>query len=217
MATTETDVTMINKALARFAGGEIGALDEASPLAATCSDIYSPLRDYLLCIHPWRFAMKKRQLALSASETPINEWTKAFPLPADILSGPWAVFGDGRELPSHMYEIYNGFVYCDYDTVIMDYTARIDESAMPPWFKGFLITATAADLCVPIADQVSKSEALRAIAFGPPADRGRGGLFAQCRRLDGQTQPTRSLFMNGDPLTAARFGGVVPSVEGEVP
>lgn len=216
MATNETDVTAINNALSRFAGGKIESLGDDSDLAVICAGVYPTLRDHLLCIHPWRFAVRKRQLARSAEVVPLNEWQNAFSLPENMLSGPWAVFGDGRQLPSHVYEVYGGHVYCDYDTVIVDYTVRVDESEWPTWFFNLVVTAAAADLCTPVADQVTKSRELREIAFGPPADRGRGGLFSQCRRLDGQTQPARSLFMNGDPLTAARFGGVSPTAEGEV-
>lgn len=216
MANSDTDITVINEALSRFGGGEIQSLDEATDLAAICSRIYPTARDFLLCIHPWRFVMHKRQLALSAEEIPLNEWNKAYPLPADMLSGPWAVFGDGRQLPSHEYEIYNGHVYCDYTTVLVDYTRRVPEGEWPVWFKSLVVVDGASKLAVPVADQVSKAEALRLEAYGPPQMMGRGGLFAMCRRLDGQTQTTKTLFKNGDPLTSARLAGTSPKYEGEV-
>ena len=216
MATTETDVSVINRALARFGGGEIQSLDENSDLAALCANIYTGKRDYLLSIHPWRFAMAKRQLAKLSDVSPLNEWMFAFALPADMLSGPWAVFGDGQNLSSHFFEIYDGDLYCSYDTVVIDYTRRIDESDWPVWFTDFVATAVAAELAMPVSDQVSKAEMLSLMAYGSKAFAGRGGLFAQCRRLDGQTQTTKTLFSRGDPLTAARFGGVTPPLKGEV-
>lgn len=216
MTTDTDDVSVVNKSLGLFGGGSIQSFDETSPLAVICSSVYETTISSLFCMHPWRFAMAKRQLAKSSEEVPLNEWKYAFVLPSSMLAGPWAVFGDGRQMASHAFEIYGQFLYCDYDTVVIDYTKRVAESYWPAWFERLAVMAAAADLAVPVSDQVSKSENFRKIAFGNPEMQGRGGLFAECRRLDGQTQAMRSLFSNGDPLTTARFAGVTPAIEGEV-
>lgn len=215
MVSTDTDITVINRALALFGGGSIQNADENSDLAATCSGIYYPQRDFLLSIHPWRFAMAKRSLNKIAAFEPLNEWEHAHQLPSDMLSGPWAVFGDGSELPSHCFELYDGKLYSDYDEIIIDYSRNVPEGEWPPWFSKFVATAVGGELAMPVSDQVSKGNALLQRAFGTPGAQGRGGLFAECRRLDGQTQATKTLFKNGDPLTKARFGALYPPVEGK--
>lgn len=206
MATFETDVSICNLGLAKFGGGEISGLDDTDDLSTICANLYPATRDYLLSIHAWRFVSGKRSLAKSASVTPENEWSNAFQLPTVNFSGPWAVFADGSSRPVHDFEIYENYIYCDYETVIIDYIKQVDEAFFPPWFVNFLATAFAAEACGPVADKVSKSEQLRTQAFGPPGANGRGGMFAQCRRLDAQLQATKSIFQNGDPLTSARNG-----------
>lgn len=206
MATFKNDVDVCNLALSKFGGGSITAFDEESDLAEDCANLYPATRDYLLSIHPWRFVSGKRQLAKSADVTPVNEWQYAFKLPTKNLSGPWAVYGDDSEHPVHQYEVFGEYIYCDYDKVTIDYSNEVAEEFWPAWFVNFAATAIAADLAGPVADKVSKSEQLRVMAFGAPQMEGRGGMFAQCRRLNAQLQPIQSLFKNGDPLTSARCG-----------
>lgn len=205
MVSDLTDIDVCNRMLAKIGGGTIQSFEEDSDLAALCARIYPGIRDSLLSLHPWNFVKNKRQLAKSAEETPVNEWQNAFVLPSNMLFGPLAVWGDNETRPSNNYDIYKNFLYCNYETVMIDYTARPDESAWPPWFTEFVATAGAAELAVPVSDQVSKKEALDVKAFGTPGDGGRGGLFAQCRTLNAQVRPTQGLFQNGDPITSARF------------
>lgn len=217
MATTQTDISVNNGALSLFGGGAIESFDEDSDLAVTCSGLYSVTVNTLMSMYPWRFAVSKRQLVKDADITPLNEWNYAFALPSNMLAGPWAVFGDGRELASQLYEIYDAYLYCDYDTVIIDYTKRVDESYWPWWFIELACLVLASKYAIPVSDQVSKADLFHEKAYGPPQMMGRGGFYAECRRLNAQTQPMKSLFVTGDPLTSARFAGVSPSVEGETP
>ena len=206
MATFTTDIDVCNSGLAAFGGGEITAFDESSDLAAICANRYPRIRNYLLSIHPWRFTSGKRQLNLSGEVTPENEWTNAHVLPTSNLSGPWAVFGNGSSKPVHDYEVYGNYIYSDYDTIIIDYSKQADEAFWPDWFVEFASVVVGAKLAVPVADKGSIAADLFVEAFGPPGMQGRGGMFAECRRLDAQLQVPRSLFSNGDPLTSARAG-----------
>lgn len=204
MVTTLTDIEICNNALARFGGGTISSFEGTSQLASTCKRIYEGTRDYLLCVHPWKFCKRKRTLALDADITPINEWQNAHALPANALSAPLAVFGNNSLRPNHDYEIYGNYIYSDYDIVKIDYIARPDESEFPPWFVYFLETATAAKLAVPIADQVSKAQDFRLEAFGSPQENGRGGLYREARRMNALTEPPKSIYSAGSQLVSAR-------------
>lgn len=80
---TSTSVDICNLALGRARATKIGALDEGSPTANTCNEIYEPTRDHLLTLYSWRFAKTTRALS-QKSESP-TEWLYSYDYPNDCL------------------------------------------------------------------------------------------------------------------------------------
>lgn len=207
MVTENTDVTLCSLALNKISESPITSLDDQDDVAGTCSRIWPSLGDYLLSLYPWPFALDKRQLAIAPDEQPLNEHLRAFALPANMLDGPFAVYGDGSSNPSHGWEIYGNFLYCDFDTVIIDYKKRPEVREYPGYYYEFAATALAAELAMPVSESENRAGEMRIKAFGPAQMDGQGGMFAACRRIASQNQPTKSLFQNGNPLMRARGGG----------
>ena len=85
MATGDTDVKIINGALILLGSDEITSLSDGSDAAKMASTIYPDVKKMALGLYDWSFALKKQELARSAT-APTNEWSYSYPLPADILS-----------------------------------------------------------------------------------------------------------------------------------
>lgn len=205
MVTEYTDISCCNVALDHIGAETIDDLSDTTDTAATCSRLYPVVRDTLLSSYDWKFARAKRQLVISGTETPRNEWKRAFMLPPDMLVGPTAVFGDGASRPTFAYEVYGSYLYCDYETVIIDCKVVRPVSEWPPYFYDLCSLCLAARLCIPLTDNTERASELRIEAYGPAQMDGNGGAFARAKRVDAQNMPVKSLFQNGDPLTVTRY------------
>lgn len=200
-----TDISICNYGLSLLGIPAITSFDEESDAASTCSNIYPILRDSVLADFNWRISVKKRALAKIADETPLNEWGAVHSFPSNMLEGPLAVFGDGSQMPSADWEIYEGKLYSNFDTAIIDFIARPDESLFPPLLVDFLGHALAASAALPLTESADRADILHRKAYGPPQLEGNGGLYVRAKRAVSQSQSTKSIFKNGDPLTAGRF------------
>lgn len=200
----QTDVDICNYSAVLMGVDQISALDEGSHIAAAFSVVYPKKRDAALAKFNWRIGYKKRSLN-RLDETPLNEWSYVHALPADLVNGPLAVFGDGSDFPSASgWEIYEGKLYSDFTTIIIDYEGQVDESMFPPLLVEFLAHDVAAALCIPLTESADRASELRIVAYGPAQLDGNGGLYAQAKRAIAQSQGTKSIFQNGDPLTVTR-------------
>lgn len=73
-----------NRALQKLGAKRISSLSEDSNNARAVNTAYDPCRQAELTAHPWNFAIKRAQLAASAT-APLFGYKNAFPLPADYL------------------------------------------------------------------------------------------------------------------------------------
>ncbi|MBE2191869.1 MAG: hypothetical protein IAE63_06790 [Alphaproteobacteria bacterium] len=200
-----TDVDICNYSAVLMGVEQIASLDEESHIAAAFAVVYPKKRDAALAKFNWRVGIKKRLLA-RIDDAPLNEWAYIHALPSDAVNAPLAVFGDGSQFPSASgWEIYDGKIYSNFETIIVDYEASIDESMFPPLLVEFLAHDVAASLCIPLTESADRAQELRIAAYGPANLDGNGGLFAQAKRAVAQSQGTKSLFQNGDPLTSQRY------------
>lgn len=208
MATGDTKLTICNDALLMLGAAEMTSFTEGTDSAKICDRLYDDLKKYILSIYPWSFAKKKVQLA-RISDTPTTEWLYAYALPSDMIGTPKALFEDSTAgtRQSQEFELYNidqQRLLANYETVYIDYVADIDESIFPEYFVYMLRHALAADFAEPLTDQISKADYFRALAFGSPAENGRGGLFRQCTQADAQGQRNQTLGNNSFDLIEVR-------------
>jgi hypothetical protein len=208
MAVGDTKLTICNDALLMLGAAEMTSFTEGTDSAKICDRLYDDLKKYILSIYPWSFAKKKVQLA-RISDTPTTEWLYAYALPADMIGTPKAVFesstaGTRQSQEFELYYIDQQRLLTDYTAVYIDYVADIDESRFPEFFVYMLRHALAADFAEPLTDQIQKADYFRALAFGSPAENGRGGLFRQCTQADAQGQRNQALGNNSFDLIEVR-------------
>ena len=89
------------------------------------------------------------------------------------------------------WEIYGDQLVTNMETVYIDYQQTVTEAKMPNYFVRLLRTALAAELAIVITDQASKADYFRALAYGSPAENGRGGLMREAMNIDARGQSTQ--------------------------
>lgn len=186
MAAGDTKLTICSDAMLMLGASPISSFAETTDAAKIADRLYDDVADTCLQQYPWSWSIKKTQLARLASN-PINEWSYAYALPGDILGDPQAVFNSSAvgSRPVREWEIYGTSIYCNYESVWIDYQFRVDESQMPSYFVLMLKAAAASAFAVPVTDQVSKADYYHAMAFGPPGENMRGGRMRVAMSVDG--------------------------------
>jgi hypothetical protein len=150
-----TDVEICNRALVRLGSSVITSFSDDTDLARICSSTYDGILEKSLAETPWRFAMKKQQLA-RLTDTPPNEWKYAYQLPSDILGGIYALFNSSTSAaPSKHYEIFSDKVYTNENLIYVDYTFRPNETKFPSYFTEYMVLAIASQIAIAITDQAN--------------------------------------------------------------
>lgn len=146
-----SDVAIANLALSKFGEKRITSLTDNTPEARQINAIYSEVRDQLLDMHPWRFALVRANLALLTA-TPLYGYSYQFQLPADTIR---VVSAENNV----EFSIEGDKLLTNSTTIKITYIARItDPSKFPPRF----VQAFAALLAVEIALAQTHSDTIRA-------------------------------------------------------
>lgn len=206
MAAGDTDVKIASDAMILLGVAEIASFGDGSTRGGIAENLYPFVRDQLLSMYRWSFSMKKQQLARGAT-APINEFQFAYPMPSDAVTGvPVAVFNStstGVASINSGWEMLGADIVTDQTVVVIDYQFTPLEAQMPTYFVNLLKTACAMYFAEPMTDQISKAMHWERVAFGNPAEGGRGGLFRQAAGTDGMGTPTS--FINDFPLIDTRL------------
>jgi hypothetical protein len=138
-------VDICNSALVKLGLDRISALSDQNKRAILCNEQYTKLRDELLYVHPWNFALKRADLADDGT-TPEFGFANSFTLPSDYLR---AVISDDSSV---RYEIENGALLSDASEIEIKYIYKnTDVNAYSPLFREVLAIRIAADLAFPLA------------------------------------------------------------------
>lgn len=206
MAVNDTDVTICSHALTLLGENTISSFTDGTVQANVCSELYPNTRDMVLTMYPWSFTLVKVDLAQS-STAPVNEWSYAYPMPSDSLSNiPRAVFnssGLGVSPITAGWEVYDSELLTNQNTITIDYQKRPLEAEMPTYFVQLLKYVIAMHIAEPVTDQLTKAQHWERIAFGNPAEGGRGGYFRQAAATDGMGAGTS--FIGDYPLIDSRL------------
>lgn len=198
-----TKVEICRKSLMILGAKPIQSLEEDNSKARLCSEFYPDKKRTALSETHWNFATKKRQLN-QLTEEPKTEWDYQYQMPSNKVAGPHSVFFDkNSDTTLQNYEVVNGKLMANRDTIYIDYTFDADENRFPPYFVDFLTYALAAELAKPITDQTTEAQRLYQIAYGSESDNEEGGKLGKAKRRDSQGQATQVI--QDDPLTEARF------------
>ena len=205
MARGDTAVTICSQALLLLGQSEISSFTDGTQISGACGSLYPDIKAQLLSMYNWSFCTKKEQLA-QLSSTPVNEWTREYQLPSDIITGsPQAVYNSASTGISPIatgWEILGDKLQTDEATIVIDYIFNVNESLMPQYFVQLLKYAVAAHLAEAVTDQITKAEYWHQKSFGPPTDNMRGGYFRQACHIDGRGRIPQSLPVF--PLTDVR-------------
>jgi hypothetical protein len=190
MAAGDTGVSICSDALILLGAKAISSFNDGTDEANACDRLYPDIRDSTLVMYPWKFSMKKTQLARLIT-SPNSAWRYAFQLPGDRLAYPRAVRQSA--LPNSPiekdWEIQGDQLLTNIDTVFIDYQYSAGEFAWPQYFVQLMKYMLAWHLAEPITEQGEKTARWRQIAVGDPAENGRGGYFRQAAQIDGANNP----------------------------
>jgi hypothetical protein len=120
---------------------------EGTKEANACDVIFDELRDAMLELHTWTFAMKRVQLA-QISEAPAFGWDHAYELPSDCLRLV-AVFDNSEARGSVAYILEDGALLTDATSIYITYVRRLtDPNQMSAAFRIALSKLLASRLAV---------------------------------------------------------------------
>ncbi len=209
MATNATDIA--NQALTLLGQGRIGDIDdESDDKAVVCKAHYEPLVELLLSLHTWQFATKKSQL--TGTQTPVNEWTYSYAMPADaLIRAPDAAFRSTstHEKPFHDWQMLDGRFHTHEQTVVVDYRYRAPESQWPAHFVQLVTYGMCARVALPITEMVDLANRWYRIAFGDPSEGHMGGYCRTARGIDSKADISDVVDSYG--LIEARAGSGYPT------
>ena len=138
MVTSVVDIC--NNALVRIGSKTITSLTDGDKVSNACNTTYSRVRDTLLRMHLWNFAVTRQELA-SEVAAPVFGYAYSFPLPSDFIR---AVRLDDNILP---YKIEQGKLLTDSSEIRLVYVSRIEDvTKFDPLFVEALILMLAINL-----------------------------------------------------------------------
>lgn len=183
---TQTKISLISKALILIGETPLNSLSDDRYGATVGSNLFELIYENELQSNRWRFASKKALLSRLV-DVPLNQWTYAFQLPADMLL-PYHIY------PMSPYEIYGDRIYTDASTVELDYAFKPDITQLPAYFSQLLTYALARDMVKPITEN---DEAVKLFQMKYTRQRDRA-LYA-----DAQGRPATTVV--DSPFIAGRF------------
>jgi hypothetical protein len=153
MANSAVDIC--NSALILVGAERINSLSDANRPARICNEIFDTLRDQLIALHPWNFAIKRATLA-QIETNPVYDYSYAHALPQDVLRVIDTNLGDSdwaRE---------GNTIVSNYTDVKIKYIAKVtDISKWSEGFKESLSHKMAVYLAYSLVQSTSLSNALK--------------------------------------------------------
>jgi len=153
-------VQICNRALQRIGAARIVAIDENSPNARNCNVAYEPVRDRLLRMHPWVFAIKRFNLAADAVD-PVYGGKKLYTVPEDFIRLASVDPEDDHVLRDWQLE-GRKILTMDDAPLFGRYVSKVtDPNLMDPLFREALSCLLAFELCEVISQSGPKKESAR--------------------------------------------------------
>jgi len=181
-----TDIEICSNALTMIGHGAIASFTDGGAGANTAAALYETTYESLLSQHRWRFATAKVTLNQLTS-SPLNEWSYAYQLPANYISG----FGVH---PRVDYEIYEDKLLTNANNIDLDYVFKPDESKMPAHFQRLLEFNLASIFAIPVTDNSSKAGEYHSMYEDQ---------LRRARYTDSQARPADAIV--DSPLVDARY------------
>ncbi len=142
-----SSISISSNALILLGDRPISSFEDGTSGATIASNLYENSYLSVLTNHRWRFATKKAQLA-RLTEVPLFGFQYAFQIPSDCI---YVIAPDTEN-----YEIYGSQIHANDATMFLDYTYRVDEDKLPPYFSKMLEFFLAAQFAIPLAGSIDK-------------------------------------------------------------
>lgn len=183
-------IALCSRALLKIGARPVSSFEEESAEAEVAANLYGSTRDALFSSHPWRFATAQARLP-RLEAAPVADFAHAFQLPADFLRAlSVGVADSGRGVP---YRIAERRLHADADAMVLTFIFRPAEAAVPPFVDQALIARLAAEFCIPVTENTSRSEMLHRVAEEE---------LRRARLIDSQQDTPRAI--EGFPLVEVR-------------
>lgn len=198
-----TKFDICSKALNALGEDTINSFTSDTSRSRICGLIYPEYIQYLLTVYPWKFTLKKAQLA-RLTTAPINKWTYSYQLPSDLLNLR-AVYSSSNvgAYPITDWELFKDTVQTDSSIIYIDYQYQVGEEYFPSYFIEFAVEAIAAKIARAITDDINIVAEKKADAWGLPSSNMNGGAYGVAKKLDSLQNPT--ITIPADDLLAARI------------
>jgi len=185
-----TDVSICSNASLMLGGQPINDLAEATDRARLASNLYPPVRNYVLRRHPWNCCIKRVVLAPD-TETPAFDWDYQYTLPADYLRA----MSVGEASMEVEFRIESGKLLCDENPAMLRYVSRNEN---PATWDDMLVWAMTVSMKAVMAYPITQSASMEQLIEDALKD-----VLKQARAVDGMEDSPETL---GDsPLFASRF------------
>ncbi len=181
--TADSAIDISSRALILIGASPITSFEESSTEALVAVTMYEDVARAALVNSRWRFATNQSVLNL-LSDKPTGRYNNAYQLPSDSLMVHAVTCNDN---PIE-YQIYGSKVFADTsvaDSIIADYTFRVNEEQWPSYFT----LAVEYALAVIFATSIARDSTLAGV-MQAQAER----AMAKARSLDSQQQTARKLF-----------------------
>lgn len=156
-----SNVELCSAALVKLGAAGISSFDDGTTEADVVKALYDIIRDGLFGLHPWSFATAHAALILLPT-SPVTDFDYAFALPADFIKALSA--GDEERGRGAVYQIIGNELHTNYEEITLAYIRRADEAIFPTYFVSALINRLAAEFCLPITENTSRSDLLFKLA-----------------------------------------------------
>jgi hypothetical protein len=148
---------LANLALSRIGAGRVSDFEtESTPVARALRDLYEPTLEKVLRSHPWNFAIRREDLAASAT-APNHGWDYAYPLPSTCVRF-LDIWGDEDQYnPITEFAIEGRDILCNIEGGIsVRYVSRdIPVAEFDPEFVDAFTLLLASRLAGPVAENLA--------------------------------------------------------------
>lgn len=191
-----SEVDIVNRALSMLGEARITSLDDNNKPARAMKARYALLRDAELSAYPWRFAVKRVQLAAS-TDTPAWGYSTIYDRPTDdlrpikvggayVTANQIGVFyeSSGVHTDQNPYEIIEGRIHTNLSAPLdYEYVSKVtDAGAFDPLF----VEALAARLAEDAAEELTQSNSKKEYAAGKYRK-----VLSEARRVNSLYRPPR--------------------------
>jgi hypothetical protein len=189
-------ISICSNALLMLGAQPINDFTEDSDRARLASNLYEPVRNYVLRRHPWNCAVKRVALAPDVTP-PVSDWAFQYTLPSDYMRS-LAVGERGAEIE---FKIESGKLLCDDNPCLLRYVWRNEN---PATWDDMLVWGMTMSMKAVMAYPITQSTSLDQVVEAALKD-----VLKQARAVDGMDDSPETL---GDsPLFQSRFGGASSS------